>query len=839
MTGEKVAGRPARKLARAMLLSGCAVWLLCAAPATAKPARFDIPAQDLATALNQFGVQSGREVLYTSDILTAKRSARVQGELEPDTALRVLLAGTGLSYRETNGRIQILSGDAASPKRAGAELAPTTQTAQSGSAAGAVYEQRAEEIVVTAQKRRERLIEVPQSVSVLSASDLAKLNATQFRDFADTIPGLSFQTAGPGFTLISLRGVTVGLDPSATVGLYVDDVPYGSSTSFARGGYITLDAGLFDLDRVEVLRRPQGTLYGASAMGGLLKYVTKQPDMNNFSGSLQAGVASTHDGGVSYNVAAEVNAPIVADKAAARVSGFENHGGGYIDNVALGQKDVNSSDIYGGRIDLAFAPTDRLDIRLTGFLQNTSTDGSPLADFTLAGVPVSGTLAQRRLFPETFDQEFRLVSGTVSYDFGPAKLTSISSYQTTQTKLFYDFSSVVAPLLGLGAVAVDDKTTTNKFTQEVRLASAQGQVLEWLIGGFYTHETSEQHEVLNARDRNGQSVPNTFLTLTVPSRYAEYAVFGDLTWHLTDKFDVTGGVRYARNRQTLEQIGTGILIKSAPAIDSDSGDVTYLANARYRFSDHVTAYLRYATGYRPGGPNVVVNNLTTGLPIGATSFNADRIHSYEGGLKAETTDGRFGIDLSGYNIDWTNMQISVTQNGFSVRANAPSGATVRGAELTLTARPASEFTVTGAFAYQDAHLNGAEPALGAAAGERLPNVPRFTATLNADYELPIDSFRPTVGATLRHVGERRASFDKSTSFPQYRLPAYTSVDLRAGFMLGVTNDHPVNVQFYVHNLFDEHGQLIPRLVFFPPATGPAQISITQPRTIGVSASMKF
>jgi iron complex outermembrane receptor protein len=688
--------------------------------------------------------------------------------------------------------------------------------------------------VVTVQKREERLINTPQSVSVLSADALAKAGALQFRDFATTVPGLTFTTVGAGYTQLALRGVTTGFDVTPAVGIYVDDVPYGSSSGFAQGAQVTLDVGLFDIDRIEVLRGPQGTLYGASTMGGLLKYVTKRADAARFSVDAQAGSSGTEHGGVSYDGGMAVNAPIVAGKVAVRASGFYSHDGGYIDNLALGQDHVNRSGIYGGRTDLLFTPTSALTIRIGGFLQNISRDGEASANYTLAGAPKDGSLDQRRLFAEPFDQHFRLVSGTIAYDLGPATATSISSYQTTRTDMFFDFSSQFVPIfasIGLpySAIGFPQGLNTKKFTEEVRLASSGTKPLEWLVGGFYTHEISENTQAFDLRDLAGQPAPNILYTFSSPSRYEEYAAFGDLTYHLTSKFDMSGGIRYAHNRQSFTQIGSGLLIGSAPTRRSSESVVTYLGNARYHFGDHATGYLRFATGYRPGGPNFVANDPTTGLPVAPPTFEADRLQSYEAGVKAETADRTLGFDLAGYYIDWNNIQINAVRGGFGVIANAPGGATVRGAELSLTANPTRDFTLAGAFAYQDAHLSEADPDLGGANGERLPNVPRFTAAVNADYNLPGSSLRPTVGATLRHISDRMAAFDRGP-LGQYRLPAYQTVDLRTGITLGPGNA----LQLYVHNLFDSRGQLA---VFNN--TGPGRVSILQPRTVGLTATTHF
>lgn len=693
------------------------------------------------------------------------------------------------------------------------------------------------DVVVTAQKREERLLDTPQSVTALSAEDLARLDAVQFRDFANTVPALSFTTQGAGQTQISLRGVTTGNDVGPTVGIYVDDVPYGSSSAFANAASLALDVGLFDVERVEVLRGPQGTLYGASTMGGLVKYVSKHPSLGHFEGMAQASLSDTRGGGVGANAATALNIPIVVGKAAIRASGFYARDGGYIDNRVMGQAEVNRARIYGGRFDLLLAPAEALSIRLTGYLQNVARDGTSMADFTLAGRAVDTPLDQRRRYAEPFEQSFRLIAAAVDYDFGSASLTSISSFQTARVGYRSDLSAYYVPLFGsiglpFSAIAIDQNRDLDKFTQEIRLASSGKRTIEWVIGGFYTHERSSNRQHLVSRDLAGQPSAIDLATLSIPSSYEEYAAFGDLTWRVTDRFDLSGGLRYAANRQRYQQNGTGLLGATMPASTSNDDVFTWLANARYRLSSRATAYLRYATGYRPGGPNFVINDPVTGLPAGPATFGSDKLASYEAGLKAETTDRTFAVDASVYHIDWNNIQVITARAGGTVIANAGS-AKVDGAELTLTARPSRDVTVTGAFAWQNARLAEADADLGAAKGERLPNVPRFTAAINFDYRIDAGPPAPAVGATLRFVSDRRASFDGSASFPQYKLPDYATIDLRVGVTLG-----RIDTRLFVRNLFDVRGQLS-AVTLLSALGGPAQVSILQPRTIGISASTRF
>lgn len=692
------------------------------------------------------------------------------------------------------------------------------------------------DVIVTAQKREEKASETPLSLSVLTGEALQATGATQLADFAATVPGLSFTTNGVGQGQVNLRGVTTGLNVGPTVGIYVDEVPYGSSTSFAGAAQLALDVGLFDLDRVEVLRGPQGTLYGASTMGGLLKYVTKTPDPTRFSGGLRGGVSTTSHGGVGYDLAGAVNAPFASDSAAVRLNGFYTRDGGFVDNLLSGGEDVNQSKVYGGRADVVLNPTDALSIRLTGFAQEIERDGSGSVDFVGAtGRPVKGDYDQQR-FAEPFSQSFRLASAVVDYDFGPVQLTSITSYQTSEVDYVTDVSVLYVPLLGgfglnLGSTPLVKAVDTDKFTQEARLAGSMG-AFDWIVGGFYTREKSFQLQTLPATAPNGTLFPLNLLTAELPSLYEETAAFGTLTWRLTDRLDLSAGLRYATNDQTYEQNASGLLGGPAPKRSSKENVTTYLANARYRLTERSIGYLRYATGYRPGGPNMVLNDPVTGNPLAPPTFNSDSLESYEAGYKASTADGRFSIDAGVYYIDWQDLQIVALRNGVGVVANA-SSAVIKGAELTVTARPTPALSLVGALSLLDAELGADSPDLGGRKGDRLPDSPNVTVAFSADYGFSLSGYDADVGATVRYVDDRVSSFDMSGGTPQHALPDYTTVDLRAG-----ADFNGVRAQFYVRNLFDTFGELS-ALTSFSVAGGPIQITPLRPRTVGLTLTKRF
>jgi outer membrane receptor protein involved in Fe transport len=739
-----------------------------------------------------------------------------------------------MEMRKMESLVGLLSSAAifAGAAPAAAQTAATINAPAATDAAKDSTDRFDDDIVVTAQKREERLVEVPMSITVLSRETLERSGATQFRDIANAIPGLSYQTLGAGSSQISLRGITTGNDLSATVGIYVDDVPYGSLTTYASGGQTALDVGLFDLDHLEVLRGPQGTLYGSSSMGGLIKYVTRKPDAGDFSGEARVGVADTNRGSLSYNLGGAVNVPLVTDQLAIRLSAYESHDGGYFDNVQLGKKDVNRSDIYGAKADLLFTPTNALSIRITGLFQNIRRDGQATADYVPAtGVPSFGDLNQSRFYPEPLNQRFRLVSGTLNYDLGFGALTSITSYQTLWSKNGTDGQRVYLPFLngpgfnrGYSKFGLQQILDTKRFTQEVRLASKGGGLIEWLVGGIYSNEKSSKLQYAEPFDAAGNLAPNDVLNLLLPSTLTEYAAFANLTIHPVKNFDITGGIRFAHDKQSIEQIASGLLASSRPLRFEIDNEFTYMANARYHFGSNAVAYFRFATGYRVGGPNIVLNSLTTGQPAASPTFGPDQVNSYEVGFKADTRDRAFGTEISLYHLDWKDIQVFGIRNGVGVRANA-GRARVNGIEFAMTARPDQNLTFSSAFAYTDARLVDAFPDLGAPAGARLPNVAKYSVTVDGDYVLSSSSWKPSIGASLRYLSDRQAAFAAT----RYNLPSNVTVDLRAGATFG-----KVEAQFYVRNLLDERGQ------FYEVLAGPlAQVAIQQPRTIGLNLTTRF
>mgnify|MGYP001556625446 CR=1 FL=1 len=353
-------------------------------------------------------------------------------------------------------------------------------------------------VVVTATRRSETLQKVPMAVSVVTYQDIQRKHLQDFADYAADVPGFNVVSSQPGITELSIRGVASGSgQPSASVGVYIDDTPFGSSSVFAGGAALTPDIDPADLDRLEVLNGPQGTLYGAGALGGVVRFITIAPDTQDFSGRVQVGGSSVSGGGTGFDVHGMVNLPLVKDKLAIRANVYDTTTPGFIDDAGLGKKDVNESRVKGGRASLLWTPTDTTSLRVTAMAQNLSSDGAPSVALDPATLkPVYGDLQQRAAAGSgLFAAQYRLYNATFNTDFGWAKLMSSSSYSTLDSSSSQDVTS----LLFLGPQANGQPYGTleqqpvlqTKATQEFRLTSPTSETVEWLAGAFFTHETGK------------------------------------------------------------------------------------------------------------------------------------------------------------------------------------------------------------------------------------------------------------------------------------------------------------------------------------------------------------
>lgn len=707
---------------------------------------------------------------------------------------------------------------------------PSVQgAAEARSAAAAAAADETAVVTVTATRRREPLRDVPLRVETISVDALEKSGAASLSDYVGSLPGVHVSSeGGPGRGQVNIRGVSVGTAGSPTVGIYIDDVAFGASTGFVGEAHSSLDLSLLDLHHVELLRGPQGTLYGAGAMGGLLKYVTNDPNPNSFSGKAGLTLRQSKGGALGHIENAVINVPLMEGTAALRVAAFNEYDGGYIKSVGRVRGDhANDGDTRGVRVSLLLDPSDKLRVRLTATQQNIERDGTAIAQYDPAtGQPVYGDLTQQLYRSEPYEIKTGLLSGTVEYEMGWARLNVIGSAQRFEGQTALDATEIVGAE-GLNFAGLDDDITLRKRTAEVRLTSSRGP-LEWLLGYYHNKETGLRAQRLYAQLQDNSETD--FVRAGQPSQFQENAVYGDLTWNPNAAWSVTVGARSARNRQIYARATDGVTDFETSGKD---GSKTYLATARYAIDKKSSAYVRAASGYRPGGPNAPAFDQNGDVVPGApTSFEADKLWSYELGYKADLLNRRLFVEAALFNIRWDKLQLPIAVGVTTLRGNAGKAEST-GLELAARYKLNERFSVDGSMAWTDAKLTEDAPGLGQS-GARLPNSARLSATVGARYDFDLSGKPAYAGLTVRAVGQRNAGFDApDTSVPFFSMPGYALADVNFGVELGGWQ-----VGAFVRNLADKRA-LSGADTALTAFGGPLRVTPMQPRTIGMNVVREF
>jgi len=707
-------------------------------------------------------------------------------------------------------------------------FAVTSAPPAAPSTASADQTNQIEEIIVTAQKRSENLQDVPLSVSTITGQALKSYGETHLTDYAASIPGLEIQSSYgvPGSVTVSIRGISTGdVDNTPTVATYIDDVPVSSSGGNGFGNLIGVDLFTYDVDHVEVLKGPQGTLYGASSLGGLLKYVTSAPDLNQSSfhiGESAVGIESSPQLGWGVNGA--VSVPIIPGQLALSISAAHVATPGYIDNVADNERGYNHGVQDGARLALFWKPTDGLSVKLSALYDHSDFDGLGLTPADpVSQIPTYGYLATAAVEPQGQSTRTTLLAANVTYDFGWSSLTSVTGYSQAADVFKVDASSIFEPIFAVDAPFVDHYNF-DKFTQEMRLSSPETNRLRWLLGGFYTHESSSRDlSALALTPSTGEpdAELNPLIESQFDNKFQEAAVFGSTSYALTSVWDVSAGARYSHNDQTFSGNATGVLAGSPTYYPAASGHkVTYSVSTQYHLTSDMMAYARIATGYRPGGDN----GQTPGVQVPST-YGPDTTTNYEIGLKSEWLEKRLLANASVYYIDWKNIQIEVIGPLESFYYSNAAQATSKGVELTSSyiAAPGLQLGLNATFT--DATLASDAPGVGGVDGDRLPYSARWAAAFNADYtHALVGNYKGRVGLVWRYVGDRNSDFPAASDY--VRLAAFDTVSVSAG----VSNER-WNFNLYARNVADKR--------VYTAWNAPLGGVILQPRTIGLSIDTAF
>lgn len=721
------------------------------------------------------------------------------------------------------------------------------QEAQSPDTSEALEATELDAVIVTANKRVQNVREVPSSISVIGEEQLENLHATQLSDFAAYVPGLQVTSGGtPGQTSISLRGIAP-ISPGASVGTYIDETPLGSSGLYQRQTVFALDLLPYDIERVEVLRGPQGTLYGAGAMGGLLKYVSRDPDLVDYEFRFGGGVSDVEGAGdPGWDVRFGANLPLVEDRLALRASYARNAIPGYIDNARNGREDINDGTQESARVALLWRASDAVRLELTAMRQSIDSDNNAVVALDAATLrPLFGDLTNTLFIDELFTKDIDFYAATLEWDLGWADFTSASGYSEIGTYQRGDATAIYGDfpiLFGLspGISSFNLGLDLEKFTQEFRLTSKTTGRFEWQVGVFHTKEKAENSQVGRLYSLDGASIPglDPLVVLALPSDYKETAIFANATYEFSGRFELGAGVRLARNDQAFAQIvepGSPFLAPGVTPGGSEEDVFTWHLSPQFEFNENVMLYARVATGYQPGGPNVVLPNVPP-------SVDASRMTNYELGLKSEFADRRVLFDLAAFYIDWEDIQVGAAAGGVSYLTNG-GVAVSKGLELSTVFRPTDRLQFGLNAAYTDATLSEDTPLVAGfrtgLEGGRLPYIPELSWSATADYHFPLHGdWNARIGGGLRWVGEREAGLTNTSPIapPALELDSYHALDLNAD----ISNER-WTFRVYAKNVTDER---------IYQTIGALQSAVTgvvshltaapiQPRTIGVEVDVRF
>lgn len=758
-------------------------------------------------------------------------------------------------------------------------------------------------IIVTATKRDANLQDIPFSINAQTAADIQKSGATTLEDLSRNVAGLSIQNLGPGQSQVAIRGVSAGQivrdQPGVKeqVGIYLDESVISLSL-------FTPDLDLFDLNRVETLRGPQGTLFGSGSVGGTVRYITNQPKLGKTEGSVEANANLVDGDDFGGHLKGAVNLPL-GDKVAVRAVGYYTRYGGFIDALTPNgtKEDVNDGERYGGRLAITFEPSDTVSITPRIVYQKIKTDGFNRQEtFNLFANPFTTTRPavtfnerqQFLLLDEAFEDETIIGDAVIKIGLGSVDLTSVSTYTRRDILVSRDASALTGSVsvdLGFPTAAVTlpsnlrDTTKVDAYTQEARLSSNGDGKFQWVVGGFYSDTKRKYAQRLptpgydaatdatlgagtSASVRNGFG-PDSPFNSDLPYDIEQFSGFGEASYDVTDRFNLTAGLRYYDFNETRQFISGGLFSNGDRQTDrtkSDGVNPRFLLS--YKATDNVTINAQAAKGFRLGGVNDPLN-----IPLcsgGATGVDAltfgnrprykdETLWNYELGIKSKARGVTF--NAAAFYTDISNLQVTADAGSCSSRVvfNVPKAYT-GGIEFELSTNPVKALTLGISGSYIESKFDSSVTTTagvviaGIRDGNRLPTVPKFQISGNATYNFSVGKDAEAyVTASVQHVGNRFTQPSDQENNPRsfvsglafggapgtnatvlnLKLPSYELVN----FSAGVDLKNGLTVIGYVNNIFDENALLS----FDRERGGRARLGFATntPRTYGITVRKSF
>jgi len=829
-----------------VLCSWALVALLGATASRAQsPARLatDIPPQPLAEALAAYARQTGLQLVFVSEIARGKTSNGAPAGLTQEAALSRLLDGTGLQFEFLNERsVRIL---VAKPELPPAP-APPHEEHRSGESLTTI-----QEIVVTAAQRDELQNRVPISMGVWTPQAIEASGAKDFATLADLTPGVEFD-AYPDYsagieTNVAIRGVNA--KDGSTTAIYIDDTPIPTDPASSFGREYPM---LFDLERVEVLRGPQGVLFGEGAEGGAVRFITVQPSLTNYSGVANSEFSETARGAPSYQVGGAVGGPLTQDVLGFRLGAWLQHDGGFVDRVdpytdTIVDKNANGVRSEAGNAAVTIAPSESLQI--TPSFRYQSTDVHDTSAFFLSlSDPAGGVLRNGSGLTQYYSDRFELVSLKVAAALGPADLSGVTAYTQRHASALEDN----ATLDGLNqtgyASAKADPVWLNQtdLSQELRLASSDRMArLSWIVGASYVHaHCEESQDIANSVLADGGALNGKQLVDRVRSQVGAYV---EVDLQLRQRLTASVGARVERDSyssfQQVEPIAP-LVGEQNFSISGAATPVTPRFNLAYQADTYSLYYATVAEGYRMGGPNDTVG---VACPVSTPlTYRPDLVWSYEIGAKNSLFDERLQVDSAVFYIAWRDMQLPIplTNCGLGFAVNAGT-ATSDGFDLGLQAALSEHLKISLTAAYTNAHYdetvtlnNLVVVARGDAIGALPLVTPPWSVTTSAAYEMAIAGARVTLSAQdafhSRNPGPFASDDPMAVTYAPIRRadPSTNLLNLRA-----TAGWSDFELSLFVNNAIDSQPTLQVRNHV---STDSLLYATTfRPRTIGVAGRWRF
>ena len=731
-----------------------------------------------------------------------------------------------------------------------------------------------EEITVTATRRATSALDTGVSLSAITEETLERDGLDSFADFATSVAGLSFGQRGPGQSIIVLRGVNSSTtqfntdepEAKASVGVYFDDTPV------SLGGY-NPDPRLFDINRIEVLRGPQGTLFGAGSMSGTIRYISNAPDPSAFDSKVNVGYSNTDSGGNNYEFNGMLNMPL-GNIAAARGILFRRDIDGFIDNAGRNinpdnqfapseLENVNTDETNGGRFQLLIQPTDNLSLTGKVYYQKTNTGGYPTTDGagpTNTADATLGDLQQDRTVEEPTTDEFKLFSFDLDYDMGFAELTSVTSYMERDLDQDFEQTDFLPFFGGLAALPDPDRppsipaifsfladsdivdpsligplnnvTETEDWVQEIRLVSNTDHPFQWILGFFYNQQdklyTQDAPSPGAVVDQDAVPIPfeNVFRSAqTFDER--QYAVFGEVSYEFNEAFKGIVGLRYFDFKQDMVFTPDTSLLSSGLSLDTTTEEdgINPKFSLEWRPLDDTLVYTTAAKGFRLGGINDPLPNACGGR--GGDSIESDSLWNYEIGYKKDAD--RFNFSGAAYFIDWKDAPVTATFTcGFGTTLNGPDIQSI-GLEGEAVVAVTDNLIVNANASYTKAEFadNFTDGDFSVRDGTEAPLVPRFAFNFGATYFFPVAGHEGYVGANYSFQGER---YNQANLANRVQMDAYGILNLKAGLDMD-----QFRANLFVENVTDQREVIFTDNIFL----FHNRDSINRPRTIGVSVTYQF